>query len=119
GLRVLYIHTGRSVEWAHLVNEIVPDFVQPDTDGPLPGREDNWSLITEYRVFLAKEAREWFEAERLQKLRVDWNRQRANQALAIPQEKLDSEQHYYLQTLEVSLHELGEIQRQLNQSECV
>ena len=52
GLRTLYDHTGRRAEWARLVEEIVPDFVGPD-DLPLPGREEQWSLVTEYRVLLA------------------------------------------------------------------
>ncbi|MGQ0605094.1 MAG: CHAT domain-containing protein [Anaerolineales bacterium] len=65
GLRSLYGHTGRRAEWARLVNEIVPGFVDPVTDGPLPGREEEWSLVTAYRVRLAREARQWAEAERL------------------------------------------------------
>jgi tetratricopeptide (TPR) repeat protein len=119
GLRNLYQHTGRGVEWAQLVNEIIPDFVDPDTDGPLPGREDYWSLVTEYRVHLAEELRQWSEAERLQRLRVEWSRKRAACALTIPQEELDNEQRHYLRTLMCSLHELGEIQRELSQPECI
>jgi hypothetical protein len=57
GLSELYDHTGRRAEWARLVPEIVPDFVDPGTDGPLPGREEEWSLVTEYRMRLAREAR--------------------------------------------------------------
>jgi tetratricopeptide (TPR) repeat protein len=60
-LRHLYSHTGRRIEWARLVAEIVPDFVAPATDGPLPGREAQWSLVTQYRVHLAREARQWAE----------------------------------------------------------
>ena len=77
GLRVLYDHTGRRAEWARLVAEIVPEFVDPQTDGPLPGREEHWSLVTEYRVRLAREMRNWPEAERLQRVCVDWDRRRA------------------------------------------
>ena len=46
GLRLLYDHTGRRAEWAALVKQITPDFVDPATDGPLPGREEQWSLVT-------------------------------------------------------------------------
>jgi tetratricopeptide (TPR) repeat protein len=63
GLRMLSDHTGRRAEWARLVAEIVPEFVDPQTDGPLPGREENWGLVTEYRVHLAREMRDWPEAE--------------------------------------------------------
>ena len=76
-LRILYGHTGRAAEWARLVEEIVPEFVDPTTEGPLPGRQEEWSLITEYRVRLTRETRRWEEAERLQWICVDWDRHRA------------------------------------------
>ena len=57
GLQHLYAHTGRRAEWKRLVEEIVPDFVDPENDGPLPEREENWSLVTGYRVRLAREER--------------------------------------------------------------
>ena len=41
GLRPLYEHTGRTVEWRRLVGELTPDLTDPATDGPLPGREHN------------------------------------------------------------------------------
>ena len=72
GLRVLYEHRGRRAEWKRLVDEIVPDFVDPATDGPLPVAKTGWILVTEYRVRLAREMRDWAEAERLQRVRVDW-----------------------------------------------
>jgi tetratricopeptide (TPR) repeat protein len=119
GLRSLYYHTGRRTEWMRLVNEIVPDFIDQETDGPLPGREEKWGLVTEYRVRLAKEARQWTEADRLQRTCVDWDRKRAFTALTTPLETLDSTQRNYIQTLAVSLEALGNIQRELGKSECV
>ena len=44
GLQVLYDQTGRRLEWRRLVEEIVPDFVDPATGGPLPGRNDDWGV---------------------------------------------------------------------------
>ena len=108
GLHALYEHTGRGAEWAHLVWEIVPDFVDPSTGGPLPGREEHWSLITGYGVLLARQTRRWAEAGRMQQVRVDWNCRRARDD--------DSDS---LRTLAVSLHELGEIQREMGQPECL
>ncbi|HEX9370719.1 MAG TPA: tetratricopeptide repeat protein [Roseiflexaceae bacterium] len=119
GLRQLYDHTGRRAAWAKLVGEIVPDFVAPATGGPLPGREEQWSLVADYRVRLAREARRWDEAERLQPTGVDWNRQRAAPALAIPPEQLDAGQRNAIRSLAVSLHALGQIHRELGQAECV
>jgi hypothetical protein len=56
GLRTLYEHTGRNTEWARLVEELIPDLADPDTGGPLPGRDDHWILLTDYRVGLARAA---------------------------------------------------------------
>jgi tetratricopeptide (TPR) repeat protein len=118
GLRILYGQTGRRAEWARLVVEVVPDFVDT-ADGPLAGREDDWSLVTEYRFQLARDSRNWPEAERLQRMRIDWNRQRALSALAMPVEALDGTQRQIVRTLAASLHELGETQRELEEQECV
>jgi hypothetical protein len=119
GLRSLYGQTGRRAEWARLVEEIVPDFVDPATDGPLPGREEEWSLVTEYRVRLEEEARQWDKAERMQRLSVEWARKRASAALAIPAESVDDKQRDAIRALAASIHELGEIQREVGQPACV
>lgn len=118
GLRVLYDHTGRLAEWARLVNEIVPDFVDPANDGPLAGREEEWSLVTEYRMHLAMEARQWAEAERLQHLCIEWDRKRAVPAIAVPSEKLNEPQRNIIRHLAVSIEQLGHIQREQAKSEC-
>ena len=119
GLRALYGHTGRRAEWKRLVDEIVPDFVDPASDGPLPGREEDWSFVTEYRVRIAREARQWAEAERLQRVHVGWNRERAASALAVPPDVLDGAQRNTIRSLAVSRAHLGDIQREQGQSECV
>src|SRR4029453_7691103 len=92
GLLTLYEHTGRMVEWARLVDELVPDLVNPATDGPLPSREDEWSLITEYRVQLARHQRHYATAERLQHAVVAKTRAWAAAALTIPPEELEADQ---------------------------
>jgi tetratricopeptide (TPR) repeat protein len=108
GLHVLCDHTGRRAEWVRLVEEIVPDFVDPATEGPLPGREEAWGLVTDYRVRLAREARQWAVAERLQELSVEWNRGRAR-----------DDDRSSQRTLAVSLHELGRVQQEMGRAECV
>jgi len=119
GIRSLYGQVGRRADWARLVNDIIPDFVDPATDGPLAGREEEWGLVTEYRVHLAHEARQWAEAERMQRKRVEWERQRVAPALAVSPEKLGEAQRNAIRTLAASLHGLGQIQRELGQRECV
>lgn len=118
GLRTLYEATGRRAAWHRLVDDVVADFVDPATDGPLPGREEQWSLVTEYRVRLARQDRNWTEAERLQRVCVDWDRQRAEAALAVVPDKRNGSQQNDIRTLAVSLHELGQIQREQGSQTC-
>jgi len=119
GLRALYFHMGRHAEWARLVEETVPDFVNPATDEPLLGCEEWWGIVTDYRVPLARRALQWNKAERLQRMCVQRDRQRATSLLALPPEKLDSEQRHDIHVLAMAIHELAEIQRELGQPECV
>jgi tetratricopeptide (TPR) repeat protein len=118
GLQMLYHHTGRRDEWARLVEEIVPDFVDPASDGPLPGREEQWSLVTGYRVRLAMETLDWERAARLQHARVEWDRQRATPLRERPADTLSSSERNTLRSLAVSLGQLGDIQRQQGSAEC-
>jgi len=108
GLRQLYHHTGRRADWARLVKEIVPDFVDTATEGPFMGREEGWSFVTHYRVALKREARQWAEAERLQTLSVERDRRRAQ----------DSDLHS-VRALATSLHELAEIRREMGRPDCL
>jgi tetratricopeptide (TPR) repeat protein len=119
GLRQLYAQTGRRAEWARRVQEIVPHYVDPATDGPRPGREAQWSLVTEYRVRLAMEARRWAEAERLQRARVDWTREQAAEVLALPQAALDDAARHRIRTLAVSVSQLGQILREQGDPACI
>jgi tetratricopeptide (TPR) repeat protein len=118
GLRTLYHDTGRAA-WRRLVAAIAPEFVDPVTDGPLLGREEHWSLISEYRVRIAREDRQWRDAERLQRLRVAWDRTRAADALALPSARWGKAERNCLRTLAVSVDELGEIRRELGDPACV
>lgn len=48
GLETLYLHTGRQDEWKRLVRETVPEFVDPETEEPLPGREEFRNVMNGY-----------------------------------------------------------------------
>lgn len=119
GLRVLYSHSGRRSAWVQAVDEILPNFVDPNTDGPLPGREEMWSVVTEYRVHLAMEAREWVEAERLQLLCIDWDRRRAASALATSTEDLNDTTRNVIRSQAVSVNDLGQIELNQGKAECI
>lgn len=119
GLQVLCDRMSRGAEWARLVEEIAPLFVDPATDGPLAGREEGWALVTGYRTRVAMDSRNWPEAERLQRLHVDWERQNAADVLSMPLETLDIIQRDRIRSLAVSLYALAEGQRELERPECV
>ncbi len=118
GLRSLYGHIGRRGEWARLLDEIVSDFVDSTSDGPRPGREEQWSLVTGYRVRLAEEAHDWTEAARLQRLIVEWDRQQAATALALPMADLGDPESNAIRSLAISLEGLGNILREQDKPEC-
>ena len=118
GLRTLYGATGRRAAWRRLVDDVVPDFIDPANDGPLAGREDYWGLVTEYRVRLAREERNWVEAERLQQVHVDWDRQRAQPAQAAAPDRRDTTQRHAIRSLGTSLQLLAHIQREQGSPTC-
>ena len=93
----------------------MPDFVGAD-DLPLSGREEQWGFVTQYRVRLAMEARNLAEAERLQRVRVEWNRRRAASLLARPAESLSAGEKNTLRTLAVSLNNLGKFNENIGQT---
>jgi len=119
GLLQLYSHSGRWAEWKRLVEEIVPDCIDLRNEGPLPGREEDWALVMSYRTKLAIEERRWSEAERLQTIRIDWDRQRAFPALARFKVAPDDGDRHEIRALAVSLERLGLIYRELEQADCV
>ncbi|HEX7185035.1 MAG TPA: CHAT domain-containing protein [Thermoanaerobaculia bacterium] len=118
GLNQLYYHTGRRTEWKRLVEEVEPHFIDPESEGPLPEREEDWGLVTKYRVGLALEERQWTKAERLQAICVDWDRQRVTSAVAQPTEELESRERK-IQMLASSLGLLGYIRREMGCESCV
>jgi hypothetical protein len=119
GLRVLYERTGRDGEWARLVATITPDFIDPATGGPLPGRGSDWSFITEYRVRLARSARDWPVATTLQNARIAWDRDQAAAALAIPADSLTDLQRNQIRNLAGSLGGLGNILLEQDNPDCL
>jgi tetratricopeptide (TPR) repeat protein len=119
GLDQLYDHRGRRAEWRRLVEEIVPEFVDPSSERPLPEREqEEWSLVMQYRVQLAQDDLEWVEAERLQLIVAESDRERAQPALNLSPEELSEEQRDTIHTLAVSLERLGHICREQERDEC-
>ncbi|MEP6672247.1 MAG: CHAT domain-containing protein [Chthoniobacter sp.] len=119
GLRFLCSETDNEAEWKALVEEIVPSFVDPKTDGPLPGREDGWTFVTEYRVPLAWEEGRVNDAERLQLLQVDFQKRISNAAEIQEPSNLSSTQRVKVENLAVSLQDLARIQKGKGDPSCV
>lgn len=119
GLSLLYNHTGRRAEWKQRVEEIVPKFVDLETDSPLQRWGEEWVVVTEYRVEIARRERKWKEAEHLQQLVVEWTRKRAASAIRIPLDSLNDVQRNTIRSLGVSLELMGRIQKDLGRRECV
>jgi tetratricopeptide (TPR) repeat protein len=109
GLRMLYAQTGRTAEWARLVELVIPDYLDPTTETPLPGREDHYTLIAEYRIRIARDARDWPTTTRLQQADTAWNRQRAAPYLDIPADQLDNTGHTRIRNLAVAAEGYGVI----------
>jgi tetratricopeptide (TPR) repeat protein len=119
GIRKLYQRTGRDSEWARLVADITPDFTDPDSNGPLPGREQHWAIVTGYQVQLARQVRDWSTATTLQDARTAWRRHQAAEVLADSATSLSPDQRFKLRALANSLVELGNIFREQQLPGCL
>jgi tetratricopeptide (TPR) repeat protein len=119
GLRLLYTRTGRDGEWARLLAQVTPAFIDPATDGPLPGREHQWDIIMGYLVQLAMAARDWPTATRLQNLAITRDREQAAAALAGPASQLTPVQRNQIRSLAASLQYLGHILYSQGDPDCL
>jgi tetratricopeptide (TPR) repeat protein len=119
GLLQLCDQIGWWVEWKRLVEEIVPFFVDLKMDGPIPGREKDWGLVTEYRVKLAIRSRQLDDALGLQKKSIEWHREKAGPALAADSHRIDKSARIAIRNYIVSIGDLAEIQREMGDAGCV
>jgi tetratricopeptide (TPR) repeat protein len=119
GLHTLLENTGRRSEWKDLVNEMLPHYIHPVTGDPLTGREDGWDQITTYRVRIANAARQWNDAERLQRATVDRVRERTRLALSVPPAELTEKQRFDIRSLSAALSDLGRILREQMKAESL
>ena len=119
GLYQLYKLTGRDVEWARLVDDIAGDYLDPATDQPLPGRDEEYSIVMGYRARIAEARRDWPTATRLQAAATDWARERATPYLQLPADRLDATARHHLRTLSVSEQDLGVILYEQGDPACL
>ena len=107
------------MEWRRLVAELTPDLADPETDGPLPGRELQWALHAEYRVRIALDARDWPGAQKLQEAIIVWERHHSASALAATRNAQRQPAGGYPCSLAVALQGLGHIQNEQGNSGCL
>ena len=79
GLATLYDHTGRRSEWHSLVAAMARDVIDPETGGPIPGRELAWRILIDCRIKLARQQLDLQTVERL------WALLEANEGAAMDQ----------------------------------
>jgi tetratricopeptide (TPR) repeat protein len=120
GLYVLYEYQGRMTEWSRLVTEIVPDYCTGD-DSPIPGREDDYSLVIGYRVNLAQTYdHDLPKAAALQEKQVAWCRRQAAPVLAMPPKTpLDARQRNVIHNLGASMTILAQIIGEQSSGDCI
>jgi tetratricopeptide (TPR) repeat protein len=119
GLITLYEYKGQSTKLTTLINDTVPYFSDPATDGPLIGREEQWSTFNAYRVRLAVKAQEWTVAERLQAAAVAWYRDQLVSAEMLSEEALRGRQRTLVLELASSLNTLGDLLLAQRQADCI
>lgn len=120
GLSSLYDYHGRMAEWAKLVEEIRPEYCTDD-DQPIPGREDEYSVVMDYRVNLEQDyKRDFVKATALQEKVAALLRRQAAPVLALPPDApLDNVQRHRLRTLGVCVSTLGRILREQGNAACL
>ena len=119
GLNQLYNLTGREVEWARLVSDIEDDYLDPVTDRPRPGRDEDYGVVMGYRVRIARARRDWPTATRLQTALAAWARGRAAPYHDLPPDRLDATARNRLRTVAVSEQDLGRLLREQRDPACL
>ena len=96
------------------------DYCTTDDD-PIPGREDDYSLVMGYRVHLARhQERDLAKAAALQEKLVGLHRRQAAATLTLPADApLDDVQRHRLRTLGVSMFTLGQIFQEQGSAACL
>lgn len=115
----LYQLTGRNVESARLVGEIEGDYIDLATDGPLPGRDEEYASVMRFRVRIARERRDWPAATRLHTALTTWVRDRASPYLELPADRLDSTASQRISQLAHSEQDLGRLLEERDDPACV
>lgn len=118
GLFTLYWHTGRRGEWAQLLSEVLPEFIDHDCQA-LPGRERWWSFIMDQAVRLEMWRRDFSLAERYARVVLEAEERAAAPLEGIPAHLLTPAQTKQLQSVAIALSRVADILREQNHPDCL
>jgi tetratricopeptide (TPR) repeat protein len=99
-----------------LVDELAQVTVDPATSGPLPGREDEWAMLADYRAEIAQQDRDWPTMEQILHESVNWHREQASPALAA---SADDRDRSNIDSLAAAILKLANALREQEQPGCV
>jgi CHAT domain-containing protein len=116
GLRLSWKGKGRWQEWSALVDFITPQFALPESEGPIPGREEDWVLVMDYRIETAASRNDFADAERLEVARGRFLRQLVAEVTALHDRDLEK---YRAQWLARSLQSLGSMRARRGNVACL
>ena len=118
-LHALYKTSGRRAEWDRSVDRLAADFVDRATGRPIPGREAYWSIGMEYLAERAVAVGDWTEAERVNRLRVDHNRERVGGLLDGPASNWDDDARIRVRSLAVAIEHFGQLESRRASPRCI
>jgi tetratricopeptide (TPR) repeat protein len=107
-LHRLYRFTGRDTAWASLVTQALSDYLEPN-GGPRPGFENEYGIVTSWRIEIARGRRDFATAVRLQTAMVTRAEDRARPYLDQPAADLDPRARSLLRSLAVAEQDLGHL----------
>jgi hypothetical protein len=120
GLSVFYTTSGRWATWQRLVDEVTALYVNAADDEPREGFENEWAMVSDYRVELARRLRNLEQAERLQRRKLKWSQDQAGESAGVDAPApLEPSAKAQLLTFAVDTARLAEILRDREKSECV
>jgi tetratricopeptide (TPR) repeat protein len=118
GLFTLYWHTGRRIEWALLLTDLVPEFV--DSSGrPHPGKERWWTFVMDQVVRMEMWRRDFRKAGLLARAVLESEQRAAAPLESIPAHLLSPPQNKQLQSFAISLSRVADILRECDDAECL
>jgi tetratricopeptide (TPR) repeat protein len=117
GLQVLFAADVR--DWQPLVDAAVPAVTNDEGNGPRTGAEYAWTIISGYRVRIAREFGHLDEALELHRAILTFDLARAAPLFKKPAELLTREERQVVADFAYSLHERGQLQRRLEDPACV